>query len=654
MRRKTPEVLQAIIGTAGHVDHGKTELVRALTGCDTDRLPEEKARGMSIDLGFAPFVLSDGRIAGVVDVPGHRDFIRNMVAGAASMDVLLLAVAADDGIMPQTDEHMRIVRLLRTPRVMAVVTKADLVGDDAAERVREDVRRFIARGGYAESPVVLASNRTGQGLDEVRAVLEQLVREAAAAAGRVSTQPDAFRMNIERVLTVKGHGTVVTGIPLAGTVDVGERLELLPGGQVTGLRAIQTFRIEAARAGSCACCALNLRDVAAESIRRGMTLAAPGVFAAVSTMIGTLENASDALTIQRRQRVRLHAGTSVATASLSLIGAERLGPGERAFVHIKLEGPLALATGDRFLVRALTPPSTLGGGSVLTTRVPRSRRKSETLRASLEASREAVTQTDYFGAALAAGCDATVSHLELVRMTQCTTERAGQFIAIAQAKQSIISLGESWLVSARLGELETRVDFALRSYHRSNPEAWGMMPRQLCKLLGVNPQDVHRLVQELVRRVPGITLEHGCLAVAGHRPNLTESQLCSKEKMARRIEAAGMRPPARGDLQAALGLRPVEMNLLVRLLTQEGKVTGLHTHLMWAEDFERCRERVVELISKLGVVDVKAFRGATGTSRRVAVEVLELLDAQGLTRRVGDGRGLAHGASTCVSDGRVR
>ncbi|MGD0088810.1 MAG: selenocysteine-specific translation elongation factor, partial [Planctomycetota bacterium] len=224
-RRYKPEFAPALVGTAGHVDHGKTSLVRLLTGCDTDRLPEEKARGLSIDLGFAPCLLPSKRIVGIVDVPGHSDFIRNMVAGAASIDVLLLVIAADDGIMPQTDEHMHIVNLLRAPQVMVALTKTDMVAPERVVQVRESVAAFLARNGFPQAPIVPVSNKTGEGLDELRMALNALVERATLRP----PDPRVFRMNVERTFNVKGLGTVVTGIPLSGAITVGGQAEQVIG-----------------------------------------------------------------------------------------------------------------------------------------------------------------------------------------------------------------------------------------------------------------------------------------------------------------------------------------------------------------------------------------------------------------------------------------
>ena len=638
LRTRRPEILHAIVGTAGHVDHGKTELVKRLTGFDTDRLPEEKARGMSIDLGFAPYVLSDGGVVGIVDVPGHRDFIRNMVAGAASIDVLVLVVAADDGIMPQTDEHMRIVQLLRTPRVMAAVTKIDLVGDEARERARRDVETFMGRMGYPGAATVLVSSRTGEGLDEARCTLERLVHEAVEILGQGEHSSRAFRMNVEHVFTIKGHGTVVTGIPLAGEVSLDDTLELLPAGAETGIRAIQTYKYDVRRASSNACTALNLRDVGAESIRRGMTLAAPGAFEATIALVGTLRNATDTVVIRRREQVRFHAGTSVTSASLRLIGVDRLEPGRQAFVHAKLEDPVVLAAGDRFVIRSSTAAFTLGGGAVLTSRARPMRRRVPEVEASLERARESLDRGDLLGAALAASFDSVLGRSDLIRLTQSTADAAQAAIERKQQQGMLVALGEGWLVRVRLGDLAARIEMALVAHHRANPHAWGMTAAHAAKILGIGPKDFDRFAEELSRFGDRIVVQHGCLALRGHRPALSEQQLRAKDELARRVKAAGVHPPARGDLAAALPLSQSEMNLLVRLLCDEGAVTVLRTHVVATEVLDRCRERLLALFFERPVVDVNAFRAATGVSRRVAVEMLEAFDARSLTRRVDDGR----------------
>jgi selenocysteine-specific elongation factor len=636
-------LLHAIVGTAGHVDHGKTELVGRLTGFDTDRLPEEKRRGMSIDLGFAPYTMADGRVFGIVDVPGHKDFVRNMVAGAASVDVLMLVVAADDGIMPQTEEHMRIVSMLRTPRVMAVVTKIDLVPDDGRAKLRQDVAQFLGRMGYGAAPIVLMSNRTGEGMAETKRTLELVVQEAVAALQQGEHGQRAFRMNIERVFTVKGRGTVVTGIPLSGEVGVDDRLDLLPAGQQTGVRSIEAYRRATQGASANACIAINLRDVAPDSVRRGMTLAAPGFFSGTVDLLATLRNASDTSIIRHRAQVRLHSGTSATTASLGLLGTSQLAPGEEGFVRVRLEEPVVLAVGDRFVVRSLSPAFTLGGGSVLSTGITRMRRSAAPLLAGLAQARTALDQGDLLATAIAAKIDPLLSHRELLRLTQLPEDLAAIAISRQQAEGAVVCLGEDWLVTARRSDLVGRLKLVLQHHHQSNKYAWGMQPRQVCKLLGIGPKSFTGLAQELGRADAEIIVQHGALAIRGHRPALSDQQLRSKDELVRRVLTAKVSPPAQGDLKTALGLPQLEMNLLLRLLREEGVVTVLRSHIISSEAFNQCRDKLLALFAEHSVVDIATFRNATGTSRRVAVEILEAFDQQVLTRRTDDGRVLASG-----------
>ena len=641
------EILHAIVGTAGHVDHGKTALVKHLTGVDTDRLPEEKQRGMSIDLGFAPFTLADGRVLGIVDVPGHQDFVRNMVAGAASMDVLMLVVAADDGIMPQTEEHLRIVSLLRTPRVIAVVTKIDLVEAEGRARIRQEVDGFLGAMGYPGTPIVLMSNRTGEGVAETKRTLELVACEAVDDVRQSQSQQHAFRMNIERVFTIKGHGTVVTGIPLSGAVRVDDGLELLPSGQRTTVRSIEAYRRATENASAHACVAINLRDIGADSVRRGMTLAAPGIFAATSEIIATLQNASATSTVRHRQQVRFHAGTSAATASLALLGADHLAPGEAGSVRLHLEEPVVLGVGDRFVVRSLTPAFTLGGGAVLSTATTRVRRNAPVLHAALAAARILLDRGDLFGAAIAARIDALLSHRELLRLTQSTDDRAAALIARKQSEGDIAFLGEDWLVNARWDDLLARLKLALRNHHQTNKYAWGMPSPQVCTLLGIGPKSFKGLADELYRADDEVLFRHGVLALKGHQPALSERQLSGKDALADRVLAAAATPPAKGDLATALALTPHELHLLVRLLSDEGVVVVLRSHVIAATVFNQCREKLLALFADQSLVDIATFRQVTGTSRRVAVEILEAFDSSGLTHRTDAGRILVGRNANC-------
>ncbi|MBI4763213.1 MAG: selenocysteine-specific translation elongation factor, partial [Deltaproteobacteria bacterium] len=327
IKRLDPEIWPVMVGTAGHVDHGKTELVRLLTGCDTDLLPEEKKRGMSIDLGFAPFILEGHRMVGIIDVPGHEDFIRNMIAGASSIDVLVLVVAADDGIMPQTIEHLKIVSLLRTPQVMAVITKIDLVTPERRQEIEEDVASLLSKHGFPDGPIILESNATGEGVGEVKKTINRLV-------GSIQRPPEtrAFRLNIERMFSVKGYGTVVTGIPLSGKCFIRDELELFPGPKNVVCRAIQKYSFDSDEAPAHACSAINIRGVKLPDIGRGMTLAWPGTYRETLSAILSLQNVHETLPVKRRQEMRFCCGTSNRVVSGLLAGSrDRLEPGEKGF-----------------------------------------------------------------------------------------------------------------------------------------------------------------------------------------------------------------------------------------------------------------------------------------------------------------------------------
>jgi selenocysteine-specific elongation factor len=348
-----------MIGTAGHVDHGKTSLVRCLTGFDTDRRPEERARGLSIDFDVAPFPLPDGRVAGIIDVPGHEDFVRNMVAGASSIDVLMLIVAADDAVMPQTVEHLKIARLMGMSALLTVITKIDLVDKEQLLLVEDDVRGFLAENGYADSPIYFASITTGAGIEEIRQGV------AALAAGIERKQSDkAFRMFVRVSFSMKGHGTVVTGVPCSGSIKAGDPLELLPSGEKLTLRSVQTYREEVEEAVSHRSSALNIREAPVSMFARGMTLCEPGVFRPTRSLLVHFDNLEDK-PLKHRGEYRFHVGTAAIVCRIKTLHGEALSPRASGFLHLVLKEPCAVCAGDRFVLRSLSPASTLGGGLVL-------------------------------------------------------------------------------------------------------------------------------------------------------------------------------------------------------------------------------------------------------------------------------------------------
>ncbi len=647
--KSAPQILHAIVGTAGHVDHGKTSLVKLLTGCETDRLPEEKARGMSIDLGFAPCLLQGRRLVGIVDVPGHKDFIRNMVAGAASIDVLLLVVAADDGVMPQTDEHMKIVRLLRSPQVMVALTKIDMVSPDMLELARQDVAAFLDRVGFGGAPIIPVSNKTGDGISDIRDAIDALVERVQQSG----PDPRAFRMNVERVFSVKGYGTVLTGIPVSGQLRVGERVELLPAGKQFTVRTIQSYKQDSETAFANCCCAINLREIEAEKVTRGMTLALPGIYRATTELVASITNATDGHVLKRRFEARLHAGTSVVDASIKLLGDDQqVLPGREAFVHIVLSEPIVLAASDRFILRAPSPADTIGGGVVLSARPQRLRRHAELL-PRLQPAQEATTAGDGLSSELLAGPDAILTADEVKRLSQRETADAPASIEQAISRGLLADLGgAAYGVIARAGEPAQSLAAVLERYHRANPYSWGMTQNHVCETFGLAPKNFAGLARFLNHGADRFTLKHGRLALTSFKPALSERLLTLRDQILQQIDSAGVNGLARGNLMKELSIVERDMHILAKLLTEDGSVLMLDGNFVLRCAFGACRQKLLELFTEQSTVDLNRFRDTIGSNRKLAVAMLDAFDAEGLTRRVADGRVLVthHEATSAIKE----
>ena len=632
---RQPEIMAVMVGTAGHVDHGKTSLVKLLTGCDTDRLPEEKKRGMSIDLGFAPCLLTGSRMVGIIDVPGHEDFIKNMVAGASSIDVLMLVIAADDGIMPQTVEHLKIVSLLRTPKVMAVITKSDLVSAARCEEVQREVAAFLAQYGFPDAPVIPASNRTGDGICEVRDAVTQLADEV-----KPDERERPFRMSVERVFSVQGYGTVATGIPVSGRCKVGDSLELLPGHQSTSVRTLQRYKRESGETTARICSALNLRNIRADEIERGMILVTPGVYRETFSAILSAQNVHETLAIKRRSDMHFLYGTSLQSVSAALLGLEKLLPGERGFMRIKCLKPMVLAAGDRFILRSLSPATTVAGGLVLSIRVDKRRKARADEMDRLKMAREAAEAGDVFQSELLAGNAAVIAGADLPGVVQAQNGQMDQKVSEKERCGVMIPLGAShWLIQSRKAELEEALQRVLGQYHRKKKYARGMPSEEVCAALRLDKSCFEGLKKVFEENGP-IVVYSNAFALKDFKPALSQRQNDLKEKITARVIESGRSGIARGDLQAQLGADDSEMQLLVRLLSEEGMITVADYYLLHPAVVKGCFEKFSELSEVHGIVELGVFREALGLKRNLAVAILDLFDSKGITRREGKGRKL--------------
>lgn len=446
-------------------------------------------------------------------------------------------------------------------------------------------------------------------------------------------------MNVERTFSVKGHGTVVTGIPVSGVLAVGDEAELLPRGEPTTVRAVQTYKYRADAAVEGACAAINVRDIPVEAVSRGMTLAERGVFRATSSLLAAVTNASASVTLRRISEVKFHCGTAGVNASLRLIGARTLGPGEEGFAEVRTSEPVVAAAGDRYILRTHTPPNTVAGGVVLSARVGRIRRSSPELLRRLELAREAALAGDRFGSALAAGPSAALETEELLRLTQAARAGARELVSEREGRGELVGLGgDGWLVRARLEEVVAAVKGRLARYHEENKYALGMRVEEAARGLGLAAKCAPRLAEVVAGADPGMVVKRGRLALASFSPALSARQAELRARVVDRVAAAGANALARGNLMTELGASEADMKLLVRLLAEEGIVTVLDNRLMHTRAFEDCRAKLLALFEKSPNVEMSPFRKATGVGRNLAVAILEHFDSEGLTRRSRKGR----------------
>ncbi|OGV52307.1 MAG: selenocysteine-specific translation elongation factor [Lentisphaerae bacterium GWF2_52_8] len=637
---RRPEFPPVVAGTAGHVDHGKTSLVRLLTGCDTDKLPEEKRRGMSINLGFAPCLLPGNRTVGIVDVPGHIDFIRNMVAGAATIDIVILVVAADDGVMPQTIEHLRIARLLGARKMMAALTKIDLVDPEIVELAAAELEEFLKSEGFPGAAVIPVSNINGDGISRIREELDRLLVSVSREADH-----RVFRMNIERAFTVKGIGAVASGVPISGKIAAGERLVLLPSGRECGVRAVQNYRHDSTEAAAHICTALNLRDLTEDELGRGMTLATNGIFKSTATALAVLKNISPQREIRHNSELQFYSGTSEMSATLSLLSERSLPPGSSGIVRLKFSSPLVLATGDRYILRRLSPSETVAGGEILAPSGFIGKRTAPLLQARLAKAAEALAQGELFGAALLAGPQAVLTKAEALRISGLLPEHGATAVKEKCEDGTLADLGEAFLlVRARSPELAEALTKMLAQYHRKHKYSFGMDFADAARGTGLPSICLQRIIALFAPKEQALfSSNFGRLALATFKPAINRRQLQAKEALTARLVADGAKAPARGTLIKELQISAQDLDTATAALVEEGAAVAFGNHLISSNAFAKCKEIAAELSQKDGYIDISSFKEVSGAGRNISVAILEKMDSLGITRRVGEKRIFAAG-----------
>ena len=659
-----------LVGTAGHIDHGKTRLVGRLTGINTDRLPEEQARGISIDLGFAHFEV-DGIQFGVVDVPGHERFIKNMVAGATGVNLAMLVVAADDSVMPQTREHLEIMVLLGISAGLVVITKIDLVEPEFVSLVRADIEALVSGTFLENCPIVPVSSATGDGLSDLRAALIQLARDVA-----LPETVELFRMPIDRVFSIAGHGTVVTGSVLSGHVQAGDILGLLPAGREVRVRGVQHHGSQASDATARQRTAINLVGVKTDEIERGMELAALGYLQPTKRMLVELQNLdSSPLILRDRQLFHLHLGTREVRARINFKGAT-LAPGERAFAELRTQEPITATHGQRFILRRLSPSITVAGGRILDPSLPLGQRIKDL--AALCAKWNAAADIDRLTALISQQDHISESPLEAARRAGIQPSRYRRLLEELRASGQLI----------RLNSMSKNVEQAARllvpsseitgepPVLRLGQQAVGGSDRPASQLihkdrLAAISASVMKTIREVLakhqprRALPRELFVSSCREIthaalleaafnhllasgelvrvgaqigpADAQVKLTKNQQAARTRILQEIMAAGLMPPTKKELAAAVSLSREQIEPLLHVSCEDGLLIKLTDDLYFsAESIEHAKRLCDAALVKLGQATMSQLRDAWGVSREYSIPLCEYFDQRGFTVRVGD------------------
>jgi selenocysteine-specific elongation factor len=623
-----------IVGTAGHIDHGKTALVEALTGIDADRLEEEKRRGITIDIGFAHLELhapgAELRL-GFVDVPGHERFVRNMLAGVGGIDLVLLVIAADESIKPQTREHFDICRLLNIRRGIIVLTKADLVDADTLEVARLEIEDFL-RGSFLEgAPVVAVSSLTGQGLERLK---EELAGLAAKVPARDSQA--LLRLPIDRVFSMKGFGTVVTGTLLSGSIRKEDELEVFPSGQRLRVRGIQVHNAAAEEAHAGQRTALNLAGVATADLGRGMTLAPPGLYRTTRRAEARVTLLPGARPLRDRAQVHFHCYTAEAIAEVALLGAAELRPGQTAWAQLRFKESLLLLPGDRFILRQFSPMVTIGGGVILDS-TPLSGKPRPDRASFLQVLMDG-PPAQVLEARVARRGRQGLSLGAVVAETGWSPAIVESCIQVEIKAQSLLRLGSVLVSVSAFAELKAAAERTVKEFHTAHPLVAGMSKEELREKLDLDPEIFLGLLEALGRdnklQVTGEFVHQ-----AGRGVVMKDEETESKRRIEQAFANAGLTVPALKDVLAGLKVDRTRAQQIVTLLLRERVLIKLSEDLVFhCEALAHLRQLVADYKKICPKIDVAKFKELTSVSRKYAIPLLEYLDREHVTRRIGDTR----------------
>ncbi len=634
---------QIILGTAGHIDHGKTALIRTLTGIDTDRLKEEKERGITIELGFAHFTLPNGTRLGIVDVPGHEKFVHHMVAGATGMDIVALVVAADEGVMPQTIEHLEICKLLEIPLGLIVLTKIDLIDDPSwFELVEEDIREAVKGTFLEKAPIVKVSSLTGEGIDELIKTLTELSKDVPER-----DKEGPFRLPVDRVFTIKGFGTIVTGTSASGILSVGDQLTIYPSNITTKARNIQVHgeNVQKAEAGQRV--AINLQGIEKTEVNRGDVVATPDSIIPTNTLDVFVKFVSNIdKPIKHGSPIRFHVGTSENIGRIFFLEKDKIGGSEETFAQIHLQSKIPTIKGDRFILRSYSPVTTIGGGVVLDPLPKRHKRKarkiaSEALKKLIHAKPEQAILW-HINEAKTRGIT--------IRELQVKTNTYGQ--RLSNILERLEKVEEIFLVSKETGHylgrtfietLERDIISILENYHKENTFRWGM-PKELLanKSSSGYPPKTFQITLERLVKAGKVSVRQELVKLSSHSILLGDKELKLKEAIEKIYLASPFQPPSPEEVAQKLK-EPYDQKFedLIFLMQEEGILVRIKEDIVFhSRSIDEIKNRLIKFLKEHGEISPSQFKELINTTRKYAIPLLEFFDREKLTLRVGDVRKL--------------
>ncbi len=631
---------QIILGTAGHIDHGKTSLIKAATGINTDRLKEEKQRGITIELGFAYLDLPSGQHLGIVDVPGHEKFVKNMVAGATGIDIVAMVIAADEGVMPQTREHMEICTLLGIQYGLVVLTKTDLVDEEWLELVIEDIRDFVQGTFLENSPIVPVSSTNGAGMEDFIKTLDEL-------STAIPKRPPSsiFRLPVDRVFTMKGFGTVITGTLISGQVEVGDTIMLYPSGITSKVRGIQVHNSSVNKAEVGMRTAVNFQGLEKASVNRGDVLSNPDALKSSYMLDVSFDYLkSNKKPIKNRTRVRFHTGTNEVLGILVLLEKDELLPGETAVAQLRIDAPVALIKDDRFVIRSYSPVRTIGGGTILNP-IPKKHKQFKPdvidgLKGLMDQPPEDIIsyhidEAGYRG----------VTHSDLKIMTSLHEKELQKIMQSLMSNRTVILAdreSQTYIHQKSFEKFKNETSHYLADYHTANPLKTGMPKEELkSKFSAYQGPKVFNLMLNQMVKDNEIVSEENTVRLASHKVSLGMDQVDIKKKIIDIYEKNGLTPPYFKELKKDLAVEaPLAKDVLV-LLVDEGEIVKVKEDLYFhAAAVKGLQQRLIDFLKSHGELTTPQFKEMTGVSRKYLIPLIEYFDAQNVTIRVGDIRKL--------------